>query len=69
MEILMDILLMLGGVAVFMLGMKQISSGLEKSAGSGIRNFLKNSTKTECLIMESESELPHLCNLLPQLQL
>lgn len=45
MEILMDILLMLGGVAVFMLGMKQISSGLEKSAGSGIRNLFKKFNK------------------------
>jgi len=32
MEIIMDLLLMLGGVAVFMFGMKQMSSGLEKSA-------------------------------------
>jgi len=41
MEIIMDLLLMLGGVAVFMFGMKQMSSGLEKSAGSGIRNLFK----------------------------
>ena len=32
MEILMDLLLMLGGVAVFMFGMKQMSSGLEQSS-------------------------------------
>ena len=45
MEILMDILLMLGGVAVFMFGMKQMSSGLERSAGSGIRNLFKKINK------------------------
>jgi len=36
---------MLGGVAVFMFGMKQMSSGLEKSAGSGIRNLFKKFNK------------------------
>ena len=41
----MDILLMLGGVAVFMFGMKQMSSGLERSAGSGIRNLFKKINK------------------------
>ncbi|HKM34474.1 MAG TPA: Na/Pi cotransporter family protein [Lachnospiraceae bacterium] len=45
MEILMNLLLMLGGVAVFMFGMKQMSSGLEQSAGSGIRNLFKKITK------------------------
>ena len=45
MEIIMDLLLMLGGVAVFMFGMKQMSSGLEKSAGSGIRNLFKKIDK------------------------
>lgn len=45
MEILMDLLLMLGGVAVFMFGMKQMSSGLERSAGSGIRNLFKKFNK------------------------
>lgn len=45
MEILMDLLLMLGGVAVFMFGMKQMSSGLERSAGSGIRNLFKKINK------------------------
>ena len=39
MDILMDLLLMLGGAAVFMFGMKQMGLGLEKSSGSGIRNF------------------------------
>lgn len=37
----MDVLLMLGGVAVFMYGMKLMSSGLEQSAGSKIRNLFK----------------------------
>lgn len=41
MEILMDLLLMLGGAAVFMFGMKQMGLGLEKSSGSGIRNFFR----------------------------
>jgi phosphate:Na+ symporter len=45
MKILMDLLLMLGGVAVFMFGMKQMSSGLEQSAGSGIRNLFKKINK------------------------
>lgn len=45
MEILMNLLLMLGGVAVFMFGMKQMSSGLEQSAGPGIRNLFKKINK------------------------
>lgn len=45
MEIIMDVLLMLGGVAVFMFGMKQMSTGLEQSAGSGIRNLFKKINK------------------------
>lgn len=45
MEIFMNVLLMLGGVAVFMFGMKQMSSGLEQSAGPGIRNLFKNMDK------------------------
>lgn len=49
MEILMDVLLMLGGVAVFMFGMKQMSTGLEKSAGSGIRNLFKKFNKNNML--------------------
>ena len=49
MEIIMDLLLMLGGVAVFMFGMKQMSSGLEKSAGSGIRNLFKKFNKNRVL--------------------
>lgn len=37
----MDLLTMLGGVAVFMYGMKLMSSGLEQSTGPGIRNLFK----------------------------
>ena len=69
MEILMNLLLMLGGVAVFMFGMKQMSSGLEQSAGSGIRNLFKRWIKTESLIMELESEVPCFFNLLQHLRL
>lgn len=49
MEIIMNILLMLGGVAVFMFGMKQMSSGLEQSAGSGIRNLFKKINKNRVI--------------------
>ena len=49
MEILMDLLLMLGGVAVFMFGMKQMCSGLEKSAGAGIRNLFKKIDKNRVI--------------------
>ncbi len=49
MEILMNLLLMLGGVAVFMFGMKQMSSGLERSAGSGIRNLFKKIQQKQSL--------------------
>ena len=41
MEIFMDLLLMLGGVAVFMFGMKQMSTSLESSAGPGVRNLFR----------------------------
>lgn len=41
MEIAMSLLLMLGGVAVFMFGMKQMSQGMEQSAGAGVRKLFK----------------------------
>ena len=42
MEIAMSLLFMLGGVAVFMFGMKQMSQGMEQSAGSGVSKlFIK----------------------------
>jgi len=49
MDILMNILLMLGGVAVFMFGMKQMSSGLEKSAGSKMRELFKKFNRNRVL--------------------
>ncbi len=49
MGILMDLLLMLGGVAVFMFGMKQMSSGLEQSAGAGIRNLFRRLDKNRVI--------------------
>lgn len=49
MEIAMNLLLMLGGVAVFMFGMKQMSSGLEQSAGPGIRNVFKKINKNRVM--------------------
>ncbi len=49
MEIIMNVLMMLGGVAVFMFGMKQMSSGLEQSAGSGIRKLFKNVNKNRVM--------------------
>ena len=45
MEIAMSLLLMLGGVAVFMFGMKQMSQGMEQSAGSGVRRLFKKINK------------------------
>jgi phosphate:Na+ symporter len=48
-EIAMNLLLMLGGVAVFMFGMKQMSSGLEQSAGTGVRNLFKKVDKNRAL--------------------
>ena len=49
MEIVMNLLMMLGGVAVFMFGMKQMSSGLERSAGAGIRNLFKKFNRSGML--------------------
>ena len=39
MEIFMSILLLLGGVGVFLAGMREMSKGLEQSAGGGIRKL------------------------------
>ena len=49
MEIFMNLLLLLGGVAVFMFGMKQMSSGLEKSAGSKMRELFRKFNKNRVL--------------------
>ena len=39
MEIVMSILLLLGGVGVFIAGMQQMSKGIEQSAGKGVRRM------------------------------
>lgn len=49
MESVMSLLTLLGGVAVFMFGMKQMSSGLERSTGSGIRNLFKKINKNRTI--------------------
>ena len=49
MEIVMNMLMMLGGVAVFMFGMKQMSSGLERSAGAKVRNLFRKFNKNGIL--------------------
>ena len=47
MEIFMDVLLMLGGVGVFMYGMKLMSSALEQGAGSKIRNLFRKMDRSK----------------------
>ena len=49
MEIAMNILLMLGGVAVFLFGMKQMNRGMEQSAGAGVRNLFKRINKNKAI--------------------
>lgn len=49
MEIAMSLLLMLGGVAVFMYGMKLMSQGIEQSAGSGVRMLFQKISKNRML--------------------
>ena len=41
MVIVTNLLLLLGGVAIFMYGMKMMSQGIEQSAGSGVRTLFK----------------------------
>ena len=41
MELTMSLLLMLGGVAVFMYGMKLMSGSMEQSAGTGVHKLFK----------------------------
>ena len=45
MELFMSLLIMLGGVAVFMYGMKQMSLSMEHGAGAGIHKLLKKISK------------------------
>ena len=49
MNIAMDLLMMLGGVAVFMFGMKQMSSGLEQGAGTRIRGIFKKMNRNRMM--------------------
>ena len=49
MEITMSLLLMLGGVAVFMYGMKQMSQGIEQSAGAGVRRLFASISKNRVM--------------------
>ena len=45
MELIMSLLIMLGGVAVFMYGMKQMSLSMEQGAGAGVHNLFKKISK------------------------
>ena len=45
MELLMSLLIMLGGVAVFMFGMKQMSLSMEQGAGAGVQKLFKKISK------------------------
>lgn len=49
MKLIMDLLLMLGGVGVFMFGMKQMNQGIEKSAGAGVRGLFKKINKNRAV--------------------
>ena len=49
MEIAMSLLLMLGGVAVFMYGMRLMSQGIEQSAGPGVRRLFQKIDKNPML--------------------
>jgi len=49
MAITMSLLVMLGGVAIFMYGMKLMSQGIEQSAGSGVRSLFKKIDKSRGL--------------------
>ena len=45
MELLMSLLIMLGGVAVFMFGMTQMSLSMEQGAGAGVQKLFKKISK------------------------
>jgi len=49
MELTMSLLLMLGGVAVFMYGMKQMSLSMEQGAGAGVHKLFKKISKNRLL--------------------
>jgi len=47
MELVMNLLVMLGGVAVFMYGMKQMSMSMEQGAGEGVHKLFKKISKNK----------------------
>ena len=49
MELIMSLLLMLGGVAVFMYGMKQMSLSMEQGAGAGVHKLFKKISKNRLI--------------------
>lgn len=49
MQLFMDLLCMLGGVAVFMYGMSVMGQGLEQGAGSGVRTLFKKLDKNRMI--------------------
>jgi len=49
MELIMSLLIMLGGVAVFMYGMKQMSQSMEQGAGAGVHKLFKKISKNRVI--------------------
>ena len=49
MELIMSLLTMLGGVAVFMYGMKQMSQSMEQGAGAGVHKLFKKISKNRAI--------------------
>lgn len=49
MKLIMDLLIALGGVAVFMYGMKVMSQGMEQGAGPGVRSLFKKIDKNRAV--------------------
>jgi len=49
MEIAMSLLLMLGGVAIFMYGMKLMSQGIEQSAGTSVRKLFQTISRNRVM--------------------
>ncbi|MCL2696243.1 MAG: Na/Pi cotransporter family protein [Clostridiales bacterium] len=45
MQIAMDLLLMFGGVAIFLYGMRQMNLGIEQGAGAGVRKLFRKASK------------------------
>ena len=49
MDIAMRLLRMLGGVAIFLYGMKLMSRGIQQSAGAGVRNLFKKLSRNRVM--------------------